>query len=301
MAEEKYCMVSKAPIVVAITFVVILVILTIAYFIFETSSQISPEAIKIYWKGKYTQEWVNPSLYLTLVTSQPNYTVSDLKLIVGDPVSDSTVDFQIECTNFTREVDFLDFVTNDSFVGNFTRLYEYEKANQPDIMVKSTLIKNGSFLTWSQVWNSVMDFNTISVDCKPFLKQVSYDTWEGKWLFDGSSDIIDLNGTPFATANVSKVSFNVKVPRGYIPQNTESSSLHEVSGGFIVEKSITSGDTFHLVIVDNNLASIKAVMDYVIGALGVISLVMGAFLSWLGSRLYKQWHKQRSRKASRHR
>ena len=166
---------------VAIAFALVLIALTIIYFTFETSTQISPESIKVYWKGEYFTQSVSPTLKISGVTNLPNYTIANLKLIVDDPIDYSTVDFQIECANFPREIDFLDYTNNgSSFVGNFTRLHEYEQANQPDIMTKSSLIKNGSFLTWSQVWNSVMDFNTITVDCKTFLKKTSYDTWEGK-------------------------------------------------------------------------------------------------------------------------
>lgn len=253
------------------------------YFWSETSlyyGQSQVEPIKIYWKVNTEILWVNESMYMTIIpeNSVPKYSVSNLKLIVDDVINSSTIRFQIECENFSRDnIDFFDHYDN-TIVGNFSRVKEYENSNPPDILLTSDLITNGKLFSWIQVWNNMISLNELRVSCKPFLKQVAFNTWEGEYLFDKSWNTVDENNITFAIADVQKLSFEVRVPSNYKIQNPEDKNLSEISGGFLVNAPMESQETFHLVITDLNQERTRIILEW-LSYLGFGSILLGLLLS----------------------
>lgn len=268
---------------------VLLVVLSLAlffsiliYFWSETSifyGQSQVEPIKIYWKVNTEILWVNENMYLTIIpdNSIPKYSVSNLKLIVDDVINSSTIRFQIECENFSRDnIDFFDHYDN-TIVGNFSRVIEYENSNPPDILLTSDLITNGKLFSWIQVWNNMISLNELRVSCKPFLKQVAFNTWEGEYLFDRSGNTVGIDNLTFAIADVQKLSFDVRVPSNYTIQNPEDKNLSQTPDGFQVSASITPQGTFHLVITDLNREGIRTILS-VFSYVGIPGCILGLIL-----------------------
>jgi hypothetical protein len=152
-------------------------------------------------------------------------------------------------------------------------------------------MQNGSLLYWIHVLYSTQPIS-VHFD-EPFLKQTSFDTWEGEFLFDGSPINVKMKNETFVAANVQKISFDVTVPNQFQIQNIESVSMTESSSAFVVTKELASGETFHLVVKDLNAESTKTLMGYVSG-LGIPSTVIGIFIS----ELYKSKKNKRGRKKS---
>lgn len=273
-------MVTKKKTVLLVVLFLFLSLSIYLHFWSETSlfygqSQIEP--IKIYWKVNPFTYWVNENIYLGMYT-EPTYSISNLTLKINNVVNSSTIEFQIECENFSRDnIDFFDHYDN-TIVGNFSRVKEYEKSNPPDILLTSDLITNGKLFSWIQVWNNMISLNELRVSCNPFLKQVAFSTWEGEYLFDRSGNTISEDNLTFAIANVQKLSFDVRVPSNYKIQNPEDVNLSQVSGGFLVSASITPQGTFHLIITDLNLERIRIILT-VVSYTGFASILLGFILS----------------------
>lgn len=275
--------VTKKKMAILVILILIFVGSLHLYFWSETSlyfgqSQVKP--IKIYWKVNPFTYRVNENIYLGMYT-EPTYSISNLTLIIDNVVNSSIIEFQIECENFSRDnIDFFDHYDN-TIVGNFSRVKEYEKSNPPDILLTSDLITNGKLFSWIQVWNNMISLNELRVSCKPFLKQVAFNTWEGEYLFDKSGNTVGEDNITFAIADVQKLSFEVMVPSNYKIQNPEDKNLSEISGGFLVNASITPQETFHLVITDLNQERTRIILtafSYLGFASFVSSLIFEYFI-----------------------
>lgn len=253
-----------------------------SYFWSETSifyGQSQVEPIKIYWKVNPFTYWINENLYLGMYT-EPTYSISNLTLKINNVVNSSTVEFQIECENFSRDnIDFFDHYDN-TIVGNFSRVEEYKNSNPPDILLTSDLITNGKLFSWIQVWNNMISLNELRVSSKPFLKQVAFNTWEGEYLFDRSGNTVGMDNSTFAIADVQKLSFDVRVPSNYKIQNPEDKNLSQTPDGFQVSASITPQGTFHLVITDLNQEPTRIILEW-LSYLGFGSISLGLIFGYL--------------------
>ncbi len=279
---------------------VILIIFVPFSLYFETSlffGQVLVKPVRVYWKviiGQVPLSFPNESNHLGLEIygfKPPNYTISDLKLTIDNAFSASDVKFEIKCENLSEDTNFWDSIGNGIFTWNGTRLSEYERANLPDILITCPSMQNGSLLSWIQVLYPTQPLSVRFVE--PLLKQTSFDTWEGEFLFDGYPAQIELNNKTFVAANIQKISFAVTVPNNYQIQNIESVSMTESSNAFVVTKELASGETFHLVVKDLNSEPIKTLMGYVSG-LGIPSIVIAILLS----ELYERKKNKRKRSKS---
>jgi hypothetical protein len=265
--------------------------------IFNTSilyNQVSDEPIKVYWactpvqhaENHTSSEFANVGEY-----HPPKYVINDLTLSVNNPLS-SKMGFQINCGNYTQNVDFL---TSDGSSLNLTKAMEYRNANSPDIMVTCPLIDDGNFSSWIQLWQQyqkVYPYQPLTKQLtKPFLTQTSFDTWEGQFRFDNSFGMIPLfnetfnlsaplNYGLFLKANVSQISFKITLPNYYQVQNPSSVNIEGIpttpintQNQFIVSKNITAGETFDLRIIDTSLEPWQSALGF-IGNIGISSVVI---------------------------
>lgn len=274
--------VTKKKVASLVVLILIFGLSMYSYFWSETSifygqSQVKP--IKIYWKVNPFTYWINEYLYLGMHT-EPTYSISNLTLIINNVVNSSTVEFQIECENFSRDnIDFFDHYDN-TIVGNFSRVEEYKNSNPPDILLTSDLITNGKLFSWIQVWNNMISLNELRVSSKPFLKQVAFNTWEGEYLFDRSGKTFGIDNSTFAIADVQKLSFDVRVPSNYKIQNPEDKNLSQTPDGFRVSAAITPQGTFHLVITDLNQEPTRIILEW-LSYLGFGAISLGLIFGYL--------------------
>jgi hypothetical protein len=221
---------------------VFLVIFTSIDIIFNTPifyNQVTNEPIKVYWANTPVQHAENQSSSIFANVGEfapPKYIVNDLTLSVSDPLS-TNMAFKIECGNYSQNVNFL---TNDNLSLNLTKLAEYKENNSPDIMITCPLIKDGNFSTWIQIWQQyqqIYPYQPLTKQLtKPFLTQISFDSWEAKFRFDTSFGMITmpnknfnitapLSDELFLVANVSQISFQITLPNNYEVQNSESITI----------------------------------------------------------------------------
>lgn len=256
-------------------------------------SHVADEPIKVYWANTPVQQAENQTSIGTANIGEfapPKYTVSDLTLSVSNPLS-SDLAFQIDCANYTQSINFL---TNDNSSLNLTKITNYEHNNLPDIMVTCPSIKDGNFSTWIQVWQQyqkIYPYQPLTKQLtKPFLTQTSFDTWEGKFRFDDSFGMITmpnesfnitapLSNELFLVANVSQISFQVILPNNFDVQNSGSVTIEGTPttpisvSNQIASKTITSGETFDLIVTNTNLEPWQNAFG-LIGSVGFPSIII---------------------------
>jgi hypothetical protein len=279
---------------VTIVFIILLIAFIPLSIFFETPvffTQPSVEPIRVFWRlvpvreipANYSQA-LNMSLNF-FEFSPPKYVINDLTLTIGEAFTAFNIKFYIDCTNFSQEIDFMSPVGDGVSLWNTSIENEYENKNPPDILISCPSIETGEIYDWVQVWYSSQPM--ICHFDKPFLKQTSYDTWEAEFLFDVGSQYVNLSNNTFLNnqtymdANVQKISFKVTLPKHYQVSDVENVNMAQSvdnPDAFVVTKSVVSGETFHLVVVDSNLKPTKSIMDWVSG-LGIISTVIGVFAS----------------------
>jgi len=179
-------------------------------------------------------------------------------------------EFQIGFKDFSKEINFWDDIGKGEQKYNRARVDEYVRDNRPDYLLDASFIKEqgGRVPIWSQVWQSQP---VIFVESEPFLKETSYGVWEAMYFFDTKFSGTNLNQETYLAADVDKLFFEVKVPHYYDIQNIDDIKLDKIEGGYLINKELEKGKTFHLVLKDKRKDLIKIIIAFLSPALfGVI-------------------------------
>ena len=273
-------MVSK----LTISLILILIGFVIFSLYFETSlffPQVSVQPIEAYYKTS-EQEMASskpdqPQFKIYGYPS-PNWTITDLDLTIDDAFSDSNIHFNLDYGNLSRPLLGWSSTTPDMGTLNLTEASEYIRNNPPDMVITYPIMKDGTYSFYRDILELPDGTYAKTVACSPFLKQTSFDTWEGAILLDNSIATHFEDNRPYEIVTVQELSLDIKIPINYKIQNVESMNIASDSSGVKIRKGLGVGETFDLTVIDQNLQSIKSVAEIVSG-LGIPGTIIAIFVS----------------------
>ena len=192
-------------------FVLLFALISVSLY-FETSlffNQVSLEPVRVYC---IAQETTNGTYVPD--PSRTNYTIESLLMRLSGPFTARRNQMHIYFERYDNpEINFYyDFYPPDYGGGkvsalNTTVVDEYAKNNPPDIVITTDLIKNGTLPYWSIIANLNIGQGYEFVDCKPLLKQTSFDTWEAEYFLDRNFTVDHFGNATYVTADVPKIAW----------------------------------------------------------------------------------------------
>jgi hypothetical protein len=286
--------------------VVGLIILVIPSLYFETPlffQQASVQPMKVYYQSHLESNFVYTNVtkvgglsiggYGISYWIAPNWNISDLQVNFNDVFSNSNMYFEISYNNLSIVPLGWYSVGNGYTSVNSTEVIQYINSNPPDMLITFPSIKNGAYFCYTNITDiDAFVFGSTyakSVSCAPLFKHTSFDTWESEVLLDASTGTINLtsinsdDNRTFVTVPIQSMSINLEVPNNYQIQNIGDMTVTTNPNGYKIQKDLTSGETFDLVVKDSNLEQIQSVMNYV-SSLGIptifIALLIDAFIEY---------------------
>ncbi len=119
-----------------------------------------------------------------------------------------------------------------------------QKTNMPEIIIRSTFIKNELAHVWVPIWVS-QPGNLVKINS--FMKRTQFDTWEANYFFDTTFTGIKVRNETYLTIDAKKIIFILKIPKKFRIVNQDDVKLRILEVGYIVTKELRPGDSFHLV------------------------------------------------------
>jgi hypothetical protein len=281
--------------------IALIVCIVLTVFIQSSHEAISPESVKAYGISKMQilfnatgEITLGPVTYANASAWAPvlanNYTIESVSITIPDAFSDSTNMLKLSLGNFSKinfsfPVGFGDFVAD-----NLTAIEIYKNNNPKDLLIDSSLFKNGMIPFWTQ-------FNqSCEVLCKPFLKQTSYDTWEAKGYAEFTSAETSYNNENYIGAKIEKVIWTIEIPDTFYVPNTEGTSLCAITHGWSITKEANSGEVFHLVVKNIALEQQKQYWGIATGYIGIPSTLLGTLFSFYFERGTPKSRKRRGKR-----
>jgi len=197
-------------------------------------------------------------------------------------------EIQIHYNNFTQEEDFWFDIGNGTEEYNELETNQYVLTHQPDYLIRSSFIKNGTIPIWSQVWYSRI--NTIPTN--NFFYETSFGVWEGEYFFDNGFSGTHAYDDYYLKAKVEQIIFKIVIPNGYYLEKAELYKLEIYHNATILTEILTVGDSFHITLKNKQTEVITSVVSFIPLILGTllgftVKLIWDGFLSKKKSRKRK--------------
>jgi hypothetical protein len=93
------------------------------------------------------------------------------------------------------------------------------------------------------------------ITIEPFLKQISYNTWEGKYYLDTSAQLVDGSGYLYISPTViGNITFSIMIPDGYTVNNLSGMTESIIPNGALISETLSPGEVFDIKVTNTGIA-----------------------------------------------
>lgn len=235
----------------------IVIALLISYLYLSTSlpyAQTSIQPVQVYFSTSQAIQLSNGGVL------QKYNKIKSIDFTMKNPFGNDYSEFQIHHNNFTEEENFWFPTGNDNEEQyNRTKVDEYVASHIPDYLLQTAFIRDSPLPIWSQVWHSQP---AILVATTPFFHRTSFGVWEAEYFFDDGFSGTHYENEVYLKADVEQMIFKITIPSGYYIENADKFKLEIYHNETILTQTLNSGDTFHVIIHDQNAENISRIIGF---------------------------------------